>query len=81
MKRETKKKINRQKLVDAAFELMSTQGIQETSVKAVSEAAGISFVTMYKYFPTKDDLVMAVVQRLFEKHMTAMMVLAKDQSL
>ncbi|MGN1292982.1 MAG: TetR/AcrR family transcriptional regulator, partial [Levilactobacillus brevis] len=51
MKRETKKKINRQKLVDAAFELMSTQGIQETSVKAVSEAAGISFVTMYKYFP------------------------------
>ena len=81
MKRETKKKINRQKLVDAAFELMSTQGIQETSVKAVSEAAGISFVTMYKYFPTKDDLVMAVVQRLFEKHMTAMMGLAKDQSL
>jgi AcrR family transcriptional regulator len=64
MKRDEKKAANRQKIVDAAYDLMLTNGFQKTSVREVSQASGISLVTMYKYFKNKDELVHAVILKM-----------------
>ena len=64
MKRDEKKAANRQKIVDATYDLMLTNGFQKTSVREVSQASGISLVTMYKYFKNKDELVHAVILKM-----------------
>lgn len=67
MKRDEKKAANRQKIVDAAYELMLANGFQKTSVREVSQASGISLVTMYKYFENKDQLVHAVILKMLHQ--------------
>lgn len=81
MKREEKKKLNQQKLIDAAYELMMTKGVRQTSVRDVSDLAGISYVTMYKYFQNKDDLIVAVAMKIFEPYFQDAMQIADDPKL
>ena len=58
----------------AAFELFKQYGADKVSVGAVAQKAGVSHVTIYKYFGSKDGLVsnivktqfMSVLQRLTE---------------
>ena len=47
----------RAEIVDAALELFTDQGFDATSMEQVAEAARVSRRTIYRYFPTKDDLV------------------------
>lgn len=47
----------RTEIVDAALDLFSAQGFDATSMEQVADAAGVSRRTIYRYFPTKDDLV------------------------
>ncbi|WP_462400640.1 TetR/AcrR family transcriptional regulator [Lacticaseibacillus pantheris] len=79
MKREEKKAATRQKLIDAACDLMLTNGVQKTGVKQVSEHAGISMVTLYKYFETKEQLTEAVVLKFFDQSVSlSQQVIAND---
>lgn len=41
----------------AADALFRERGFDETSMTAVAEAAGVSRRTLYRYFPTKEDIV------------------------
>ena len=50
-------------LVQAALELFAERGIASTSMAAIARHAGVSKGLAYHYFPSKDDLVGAVVQR------------------
>ena len=47
----------RAEIVDAALELFAAQGFDATSMDQVADAAHVSRRTVYRYFPTKDDLV------------------------
>jgi AcrR family transcriptional regulator len=47
----------RAEIVDSALELFAVQGFDATSMEQVADAAGVSRRTVYRYFPTKDDLV------------------------
>lgn len=47
----------RAEIIDAALELFATQGFDATSMEQVADGAGVSRRTIYRYFPTKDDLV------------------------
>ncbi|MFC6288837.1 TetR/AcrR family transcriptional regulator [Levilactobacillus angrenensis] len=51
----------RQGILDAAIKLFSTQGFKPTHVKTVAQAAGVSQVTLYKYFDSKLELGHQVV--------------------
>ncbi|ETY74279.1 hypothetical protein LFAB_08340 [Lactiplantibacillus fabifermentans T30PCM01] len=81
MKREEKKKLNQQKLIDAAYQLVLTKGVSKTSVRDVSDLAGISYVTMYKYFQNKDELIVEVAMRIFEPYFQDAMQIADDPRL
>lgn len=50
-------------ILDAAVEVAAIHGIRRLSVSDVAAAAGVSRVTLYKYFPSKDALVTAAVAR------------------
>lgn len=50
-----------QRLLDAALEAATIHGIGKLSMGDVAQRAGLSRQTLYRYFPSKDALVAAVV--------------------
>ncbi|WP_279101975.1 TetR/AcrR family transcriptional regulator [Gordonia bronchialis] len=57
-----------ERLLDAAFDLFCRTGIQRTPMAKVAERAGVTRVTLYRKFATKDALVEAVVLREFRHY-------------
>jgi AcrR family transcriptional regulator len=49
----------RQRITDAAVRLHTTVGPSETSMSAVADAAGVTRLTLYRHFPSKDELFRA----------------------
>lgn len=56
----------RERILEAATELMLEQGYGATSIEAVAARAGVSKRTFYHRFPDKAALVQAVVARVVE---------------
>lgn len=52
----------RRRLLDAAHELFYGSGICATGVSAVAERAGVTKMTLYAHFPSKDELVVAYLE-------------------
>ena len=48
---------SREAILDAALELFSEQGYDQTSTEEVAERAGVSPRTFFRYFPTKESVV------------------------
>ncbi len=57
-----------QRLLDAAIKLFISRGYKTLSVEEISAAAGISKVTLYKHFPSKDELFLHCVRLLTDRH-------------
>ena len=51
----------RRRIVQAAAALASRGGIEAMQMRTVAERAGVALGTLYRYFPSKMDLVVAVV--------------------
>jgi AcrR family transcriptional regulator len=47
----------RERILKAAGELFYRQGIRAVGVDAIAEAAGTNKMTLYRHFPSKDELV------------------------
>ncbi|GAB89390.1 TetR/AcrR family transcriptional regulator [Gordonia rhizosphera] len=58
----------RARLLDAAFDLFSRSGIQRTSMEEVARRAGLSRITLYRKFETKDALVEQLIVREFRRY-------------
>lgn len=56
--RERKKTKTRFAIQQEALRLFQEQGYQETTVEQIAEAADVSPSTVFRYFPTKDALVL-----------------------
>jgi len=52
------------RILDAAGDLFYRRGLQAVSVNDVADAAGTTKMTLYRYFPSKDALVAAWLERL-----------------
>ncbi len=63
-------KILQEKILVAASELFYSQGIRATGVDAIAKAANTTKMSLYKYFPSKDDLVLAVLHKRNEDFRT-----------
>ena len=49
----------------AALHLFADNGINNTSTAQIAKQAGVSQATIFKYFHTKDELLMAILDPLF----------------
>ncbi len=57
----------RERILQAADDLFVRFGIRGVGVEAIAEAADTNKMTLYRHFPSKDDLVAAWLQRLFDE--------------
>jgi len=62
VRRETQARI-----MDAAFACVAELGLARTTMDDVARRAGVSRQTVYRYYPSKDQLVMALVLREEDK--------------
>lgn len=53
----------RERLLNAAYELFSRRGIRAVGTDEVIDRAGVAKATLYRHFATKNDLVLAVLER------------------
>jgi AcrR family transcriptional regulator len=65
--RERRKAQTRNKLMQAAASLFAKQGYDATTLEEVADAAGLHVQTLYRHFPTKQDLATAGDQDLVER--------------
>jgi AcrR family transcriptional regulator len=53
----------RERILSTAYHLFSHRGIRAVGTDQVIEQAGVAKATLYRHFPTKNDLVLAVLER------------------
>lgn len=53
------------KILEAAFQLMATNGYEATSISQIAIKAGVSKGLMYNYFDSKEELLRALVEDAF----------------
>ncbi len=53
----------RERLLTAAYELFSRHGVQAVGVDAIIERSGVARQTMYRHFGSKQELVLAFLER------------------
>jgi len=63
----TKGERTRQKIVDQALALFEQRGYAETTLRDIADAAEISIGLAYRYFRRKEELVLALYERLSEQ--------------
>ena len=51
-------------MLDAAFRLFYARGLRAVGVDLIIAESGVAKATFYKYFPAKDDLVLAYLDRV-----------------
>jgi TetR/AcrR family transcriptional regulator, cholesterol catabolism regulator len=67
MKRRTKRELQaeerRNQLVDVSLRLFAQKGFERTTIKDISEVAGVAQGLIYHYFGSKEELLFAAVER------------------
>jgi AcrR family transcriptional regulator len=62
----------RSRILDAALELVSELGAAGTSMRRLATACGLNVATIYHYFPSKADLLRALIEeRRYGERMTS----------
>src|ERR1044071_4042148 len=56
------------RLLDAAYDQFCRMGIRRSTMEDVARRAGVSRITAYRRFATKDALVAQVVRREFRRY-------------
>ena len=57
--RQRKKAATRDRIRDCALALFHDQGYDATTVEQIAAAAGVSHMTFFRYFPTKEDVALS----------------------
>jgi AcrR family transcriptional regulator len=53
----------RERILDTAYELFSHRGVHDVGIDELVERAGVAKATLYNHFPSKDELVLAFLDR------------------
>jgi len=64
---DTREPEARERIVDSSYELFSQRGIQAVGVDELIEKAGVAKATLYRHFPSKDDLVLEFLESREER--------------
>jgi AcrR family transcriptional regulator len=69
---------NRERLVEVAQSAFATNGI-DTSLEEIARQAGVGIGTLYRRFPTREDLIAAVLAERYLKLTDVALVLAEER--
>lgn len=61
-----KSEVTRARILDAALDLFRRHGFEETTMRGIAAAAGVSLGSAYYYFQSKEDLVMVFYERAMD---------------
>jgi AcrR family transcriptional regulator len=53
----------RERILDTAYELFSHRGVHDVGIDELIERAGVAKATLYRHFPSKDELVLAFLKQ------------------
>ncbi|HVW18062.1 MAG TPA: TetR/AcrR family transcriptional regulator [Solirubrobacteraceae bacterium] len=67
----------RETVIEAAMHVFAARGFADTPTSAVAKAAGISHAYLFRLFPTKSELAVAVAERCHERILAAMSAAAE----
>lgn len=62
------RKSARRRILDAALELFYREGIRAVGVDAVIARAGVAKMSLYRAFPSKDDLIVAFLEEVSRQY-------------
>ena len=78
--RARKKQETRRQIYEAASRLFAARGFDAVPVAEIASTANVSVVTVFNYFPTKEDLVFAGMESFEERIIDAVATLALGES-
>ena len=64
--------LSRQRVLDAATEVATERGYDGTTISLVSKKSGLPPTSIYWHFTDKDDLIAAVIERSFQRWLSAL---------
>ena len=53
----------RERILDSSYDLFSRRGVRDVGIDEVIDHAGVAKATLYRHFSSKDDLVLAFLER------------------
>jgi AcrR family transcriptional regulator len=80
-KKATREKVmqdTRQRLLDAAAEEFAQWGFHGANVNRISERAGFAIGTIYNYFPSKRELMLAFIDEVSRRHVDFIVAQVKE---
>lgn len=57
----------RTRVIDAAGEILAAHGVEDLSLRAIADRAGIGIASMYHYFSNKDELLLHLALRGYDQ--------------
>jgi AcrR family transcriptional regulator len=60
--REQRKREREQQIFTAALQLINEKGLRETHMTEIAARAGLAVGTLYNYFPSKNDLMVTIME-------------------
>lgn len=64
---ERRKRLNRQALIEAGYQIMAEKGIDAATMSEIANRADVGAGTAYNYFASKDELAMAVMEQVMDR--------------
>ncbi len=77
-KRHVEQKIKKEEIELVAMQLLKEQGYDNTSMAKIAKAAGVAPNTIYWYYENKDDVLIAVLNRVVAQAMVAVLALQNE---
>ena len=79
--REKKKSERKDRIFSAAVDLFNEKGFSDTSMQDIAENSNLAVGTLYNYFPSKNDLLLEIMQDEMEITITESSALFNDVNL